>query len=248
MILCIDIGNTKIRCALGTPKDYAQAFLPTQEINEASEFLRFLESNFGQDLWGGLGGAAIASVVPVKNEIITEALRSKGDFQIRHIDKENTSIDFSGYKSGLGEDRAICCVAAAQIYKLPIIVIDFGTATTVNVVGEGSTGNVFLGGAIAAGVQTGLSALVSRTAQLPHVANFTAAKLIGENTIEGLVSGAAIGAACMVDGYISRIKRELGAEAAVIITGGNADKVLPYLETPFVYEPSLLIDGLFLLF
>lgn len=241
MILCIDIGNSNVKCALGTIKTYTTAFFATDKMVCKTDFENFICESFGPDVWEKLRGCAIASVVPSKNEIITQVMIERG-IAIKRLDREDCTLNFSRYSSELGEDRGICCVAASVKYPLPLILIDFGTATTVNVV---SCDKIFLGGAIAAGVYTGLKALMTCTAQLPPISEIADAKLIGENTNEGLVSGAVIGAACLVEGYVRRLTKELGKKPSVVVTGGNADAIIEHLHFEFVYEPGLLLEGLF---
>jgi len=249
LILCVAIGNTNIRYAAGTTENFAQAVMPTEELSCRDKFKRFIENNFGVNIWRQLQGCIISSVVPQKKLIIVEFLHQLNNkLSVQYIDtenKNNDNIDFSQYKSRLGEDRAVCCTAAAVKYKTSVIVIDLGTATTINIINKD---NVFLGGAILTGVQTGLAALSKQTAQLPLINDFSGVKVIGSNTRECLISGASIGTACMIEGYISRIKEELGNEPTIVITGGNAPQVMPFCNFDFVYEPSLLIEGLFLLY
>lgn len=244
MILCVSIGNTNIRCAVGSIESYIQAVKVVDKICYAKEFIHFVETNYGADIWKKLHGCVISSVVPQKNKIITEAISEKNSkLPIRYTDFRKSEIDFSLYKSQLGEDRAVCCTAAVAKHGTPVIVIDLGTATTINVVNRDK---IFLGGAILTGIQTGLTSLINLTAQLPLVDNFMDAKLIGCDTQECLVSGAVIGMVCMIEGYVCRIKKELDNEPTIVITGGNAPIITPFCSFNFVYEPSLLLEGIFL--
>jgi len=240
----MDIGNTNIKCALGEANNYATASFETQKLTCAQDFENFIDESFGADIWGKLRGCALASVVPERCAIITQLLHEK-NVLLRRLEPSTCEVDFSRYQSVLGEDRAVCTFAEANKYPLPLVVIDFGTATTINVVDENK---VFLGGAIAAGIQTGLLALTARTAQLPPVALNQTPKLIGQNTTEALVSGALIGAACLAQGYIRLLEAELGILSSIIVTGGNAAKVLPVLGDSIEHEPTLLMDGLFMLY
>jgi len=246
LILCVAIGNTNIHYAVGTIEHFTQACMLTEDLYCVDSFAHFLENNFEANIWTKLQGCIVSSVVPQKNPIISEFLHHKNNkLPIRNIDITKIKINFSQYQSRLGEDRAVCCAAAIAKHESPLIVIDLGTATTINII---SKENVFLGGAILTGVQMGLAALSNQTAQLPLVDDFTGVKLIGRGTRECLVSGAAVGTACMIEGYVRRIKKELNIEPIVIITGGNASKITPFCNFDFVYEPSLLIEGLFLLY
>ena len=246
MILCVAIGNTRIQCAVGVSSNYKQAAVDTSEIACDACFAEFLHEHLGAELLAKLDGCIVASVVPNKTQAVVDAIRQKNsNVPIRFIDKVGCGVDFSRYNGNLGEDRAVCCMAAVKKHQMPVVVIDFGTATTVNVV---NSGKVFLGGAILAGVQTGIDALSNATAQLPLVEDFTAVKAIGGGTRECIASGAVMGAAFAVEGYVKCIAKELKTEPVVIITGGNATKVVPHCNFEFVYEPSLLMEGMFLIY
>jgi len=240
LTLCIDIGNTNVCLALGTPENYTQA----RALTEGLDFVRFVEESFGGDVWGKLQDCAVSSVVPQAADTITKALQG---LPIRRFDAGKSSVDFSRYKGQLGEDRAICCQTAVLKHGAPLILADLGTATTINVVDDK---NIFLGGAIHAGVQTGLDALNSRTAQLPPVSEFPGAiKLIGEDTVECLISGAVMGTVFLIEGYVRRVGEllNLGREPVVVLTGGNAPPVAAHFRSRFVHEPELLLEGLFLI-
>lgn len=246
MILGIGIGNTNIRCAIGTKGDYRQVFLSTEKIFRAEDFICFLEEHFQADIWRFLQGGIISTVVPSKLPIIKAAVNQKNkELPLQMIDISKCNIDFSGYKGNLGEDRAVCCEAAVAKYKPPVVMVDLGTATTINVI---NAERVFLGGAILTGVQTGLTALTRRTAQLPKVGEYQGAEVISDDTQKSLISGAVIGTAYALEGYINQIRAELESELTVVLTGGNAPIVMPYCSFGFAYEPALLIDGLFTLY
>jgi type III pantothenate kinase len=226
----------------------------TDELCCAEKFIGFLDEHCEAeevDIWGDLQSCIISSVVPQKNMIITKALRRwSKDVPIRSVrESDKGRVDFSQYNGTLGEDRVVCCEAAAAAVKsgTPAIIIDLGTATTINVVDIKDGRCVFRGGAILTGVQTGLTALTKQTAQLPPISNFTNVPLIGGDTHGCLVSGAVFGTICMIEGYIKRIKKELEINPTVIITGGNAHKIIPHCHFPFTHDPSLLLEGLFLL-
>jgi len=213
-----------------------------KEIPSGSEFIRFIEANFGAEIWGKLQGCSISSVVPAKNKMIVDAL-SKYNLPIQYVDITKGNIDFSKYKSRLGEDRIVCCQAAVAKHGTQTIVVDLGTATTINIVNKDS---IFEGGVILTGLETGLKALTKNTAQLPLVDNLKNVKLIGTDTTEGLVSGAIMGTVCMIEGFINRIKHETNSDYTVILTGGNANKIMQYSNFKFIHEPSLLLEGLFM--
>jgi type III pantothenate kinase len=121
------------------------------------------------------------------------------------------------------------------------VVVDFGTATTLDVV---SANGEFVGGVIAPGVDSGLDALSQRAARLMRVELAAPPTTIGRNTVECMQSGLVLGAAAMVDGMVGRIAIELGAQPIVIATGGLAPLVLPHSVLIEEHEPMLTIEGL----
>ena len=123
--------------------------------------------------------------------------------------------------------------------------MDLGTCTTFNVIDEGG---VFRGGAICVGMATGLKVLAARAAQLPELRLDQVGSVIGRNTEACMSSGAAIGAAAMIDGMVARMEQELGAPATLVLTGGMARYAEPFCTHPHIYEPHLLAKGLLLLY
>jgi type III pantothenate kinase len=143
----------------------------------------------------------------------------------------------------VGADRVINAIAAFQSYGrgLPIIVIDFGTATTFDAV---SAKGEYLGGVICPGPQLSADALVQRTAKLPRIDVRKPPRVIGTNTVGAMQSGTFWGYVDMVEGLVRRMKVELGGEAVVVATGGLAPIVAP--ESPIVehVDPELTLRGL----
>jgi len=244
LILAVNIGNTNVRVALGKDSVTQDAVALWDEIPSSESFLRFLEEKFGSGLWTGLEGCIIASVVPEQTPIVADALKAKTGRPPRRVDLKNCpGLDLSTYKDTPGEDRVVCCVGALQNYPPPLILIDFGTATTVNVIDEKGR---FLGGAILAGLHISLEVLAGRTAQLPLIEELSGGvPLIGAGTRESMVSGAVLGEAFAAEGYVERIKKILGPHTPVIVTGGHAPVILPHVRFEHVHAPNLLLGGLF---
>jgi len=124
-------------------------------------------------------------------------------------------------------------------------VVDFGTATTFNVV---SAGREFLGGAIAPGVETAAGALAEVAARLPRVDLRFPPSVIGRNTEEALQAGVLYGYVGLVDGMVRRLQAELGDEATVVATGGLAQLIAPWTATVQVVDPDLTLQGLRLIY
>jgi type III pantothenate kinase len=147
--------------------------------------------------------------------------------------------------SELGADRLVNAIAAFERYGGPCVVVDFGTATTFDVI---SAKGEYLGGAIAPGLGISAEALFSRTARLSRVDIRRPAKVIGTNTVTHLQSGLYYGYIGLVDGILARIMAELGEQPRVIATGGLARQIAE--DSRFIAEidDMLTLDGLLILF
>lgn len=227
MLLTLDVGNTNT--VLGVFREVkliANWRLTTardQTVDEYGILTRNLFSLADLDP-KEITGVIISSVVPPLNRTLEQM--AKKYFQQMPLFVE------PGVKTGMailvdnplevGADRIVNGVAAFQQYGGPLIVIDFGTAITFDVI---SARGEYLGGAIAPGIGISSEALFARAARLPRVEIKDPGKVIGKNTAAHMQSGLYYGTIDMVDGMIERIKAELGAEAAklkVIATGGQA--------------------------
>ena len=143
--------------------------------------------------------------------------------------------------SEVGADRIVNSVAAFEKYGGPLIIVDFGTATTFDVVSEKGE---YLGGSIFPGIQISLEALFKNTAKLPRVDMTLPEKVIGKSTVESLRSGAVYGFSGMVEAIVRQIKIELGENAHVIATGGVLDWVTNKTSVIDTLDPFLTLDGL----
>jgi len=192
-------------------------------------------------------GVVISSVVPTS----TGALR---DMVQRYFGFPPVVVE-PGTKTGLsiatdnprevGADRVVNALAAFSRYGGPCIVVDFGTATTYDVVSEKGE---FLGGAIGPGVGTKNASLTRETARLPLVELHAPRTAIGKNTIEAIQSGLVYGTAAEADGIVERMRKELGGDATVIATGGLAPVIAPHCNFIDEHDPWLTLEGLRLVF
>ena len=131
------------------------------------------------------------------------------------------------------------------LFKGPIIVIDMGTATTLDVVDRDGC---YTGGVILPGVMVSLNALVGNTAQLPQINLEAPKRVIGKNTIECMQNGIMYGNAAMLDGLIDRMEAEMGEKATLVATGGMARFITPLCNHEITYIPDLLLRGLLILY
>jgi type III pantothenate kinase len=141
----------------------------------------------------------------------------------------------------VGADRVVNAVAAYHKYKGPLIIVDFGTATTFCVVNEKGE---YLGGAIAPGIKISTEALVARAAKLPRVELIKPRNIIGKNTISSMQSGIIYGFVGQVEGIINRIQKELRTSAKVIATGGLASAIARETQVIDKVDDLLTLDGL----
>lgn len=144
----------------------------------------------------------------------------------------------------VGADRIVNAVAALDLYAAPIIVVDLGTATTLDAI---SAAGEYLGGAIVPGIEISMDALFARAAALRRVELVAPRRAIGRTTVEAMQSGAIFGYGALVDGLVARFVAELG-DSTVIATGGLGGLITPHAPSIAHYEPWLTLHGLRLLF
>lgn len=249
MILAVDIGNTQT--VLGLISDHGidgRWRISTDADLTADEIRVKIGALLGLDgrAWGDVTGVVVASVVPALTAAYEElAERATG---IRPL------VVGPGIKTGLpiayenphevGADRIVNAVAAIADHGAPVIVVDFGTATTFDVV---DAGGAYLGGAIAAGIETSAEALFKRAARLSAVDLEPPSRAIGRTTRESVQAGLLLGEAAMVDGLVRRMWGELGGECPVVATGGLAGRMAPLCETIEVVDMDLTLKGLALI-
>jgi type III pantothenate kinase len=145
----------------------------------------------------------------------------------------------------VGADRLVNAVAAWNKHKKPLIIVDFGTATTFDVVD--AQGN-YIGGVIAPGVNLSLEALHRAAAKLPNVAVERPARVIGRETVAAMQSGIYFGYAGLIEGIVKRICEEFGSKMRVIATGGLAPLFAKATPVISALEPDLIIEGLWLIY
>lgn len=244
MILAVNIGNTNIAIASFYNKDIKVNRYNYKKYSSQEEFKNLLIADISSI--NNVEDIIIASVVPHLTPIISQSLFKATGIQPKTVDANNNfPLDFSAYDSKLlGVDRILCCVAALNKYQSSIIIFDLGTAITVNVINNKGS---FLGGAILPGIQMSLNALTEGTALLPKGKLKAPTSVIGKDTQKCLSSGAIYGTVSIVEGMSLQIEKELGYECTIILTGGNAEDIIPFCNKNIIYEPNLLLEGLMLI-
>ena len=246
MLLAIDIGNTNI--VMGCIRDDEILFTAriATDRNRTSdqygvEIKNMLEA-FGVQL-KDISDCIISSVVPpVFNSVKTGVIKIIGKTPMVVGPGLKTGLNIHvDVPSQVGADRIVIAVAALAEYKAPLILMDMGTATTIEVV---EPDNLYMGGVIFPGVKISLDALTSRAAQLPGISLEKPAKVIGKNTVDCMRSGMMYGTAAMIDGLVERIEEELGHGCTLIATGGMAQFITPLCRRNVILEKDLLLKGL----
>jgi type III pantothenate kinase len=143
--------------------------------------------------------------------------------------------------ASVGVDRLVNVLAARLLAPGPLVIVDFGTATTFDAV---SAEGAFLGGAIAPGIGISAEALFARAALLPRIALVAPPAAIGRNTVTNMQSGIVLGYAALVGGMIERMRSELGGHATAIATGGWAETLAPVCPAIDRVAPALTLNGL----
>lgn len=247
MLIALDIGNNHVTIG-GFDGDGIRfvASIATDRKQTGEEYACTLKNVLALYHADHLSitGAAICSVVPGMALILSQALRFLTDGPVLVVGtgiKTGLNLKIAEPRS-LGADRVAVAVHASHSYPMPCVVVDLGTATTFTALD--STG-ALVGSAILPGVQLGLTALGEHTAQLPIVGlEDVPATVLGRNTAEALSIGAVYGAASMIEGMVARYAEALGGTPTVVLTGGMAEAVRPYLRVPTVHAPTLALLGL----
>lgn len=247
MILCIDAGNTNIKYGIFDGDELVASFRVATELNRTSD-------QYGTAIIDMLAikgitadnidGAIISSVVPSLNYTIShmcsaylgvEPLVVGAGLKTEH----NLRVDNA---REVGADRIVNDVAAIKKYGAPLIVIDFGTATTFNVINEQCE---FIGGAIAPGIRGSVESLASGTAKLPRVEIETPKSAIGKNTTTNMQSGIVFGFAGLVDYIVKKIKREMKhPHVRVVATGGFSEIIAHEISCIDIVDKLLTLQGL----
>lgn len=249
MIICIDVGNTNVKYAIYDGEDLKISFRVSTDLKKTSDeygsqlvnMLKVMEIKRA-DVTGGI----VSSVVPSLDYTIDRMCNLYLGIKPLHI--------APGLKSGLnircddvrevGADRIVNCVSAIVEYgeNKPMIAVDFGTATTFNVI---SANNEFIGGVIAPGIKGSLDSLVNGTAKLPRVEIEAPKSIIAKNTVTNMQAGIVFGFAGLVEYIVRRIKKELKRDdVKTVATGGFSEVISKEVSCIDVVDKLLTLKGL----
>jgi type III pantothenate kinase len=250
MLLAIDIGNTNVVLGVFDGEKLVENWrVGTNTQITPDEYAIILKDLFGfaRIEFKQIGGVIISSVVPPLLPVMVEMSRKYISIEpmvATHELKTGITIRTDNPKE-VGADRIVNAAAAYRLYGGPLIIVDFGTATTFCAITKNGE---YLGGAICPGMKISAEALFQRASKLPRVELVKPAKVIGSDTVGAMQSGIIYGYAGLVDGVVERMKKELSADARVVATGGLASLVSPETRTIQEIIPHLTLEGLRLLF
>ena len=248
MLLAIDMGNTQTALGLFDGAELRQSWrMPTDRTFTKDELhVRLLGyfHMYGLSL-DAVDAIAFCGVVPqLTREWRGVAAQLSVPLVAVGRDTAGVTCVDAPNPSEVGADRIANATAAAAFYGAPAIVVDFGTATNIDVV---NAAGAYIGGAIAPGVRISMDALIARAAKLASISLEAPEHAIGRNTTEAVRSGAVVGAAAMAEGLVARIRAELGAggvRAQVIATGGLAGVVATCTDVFDAVDQQLTLKGI----
>ena len=249
MLLAIDVGNTNVSFGVlerGKLLHHMRCECARQRTSDEYTILvRQMMSLYEID-HERISGAVIASVVPTLTDTMAQVVR-------RGFKREPLVVG-PGIKTGMpilyedprevGADRIVNAVAGYEWAKGPVIVVDFGTATTFDCV---SKKGEYLGGVIVPGVQISADALFARAARLHRVDLAVPPRAVGRNTTQSMQAGIVFGYAALVDGLCERLKRELGDDVRVVATGGLASLICSESKAVETVDHDLTLNGLWII-
>lgn len=251
MLLVIDAGNTNTVFAVyNGEKVLGQWRIATDAKRTSDEYGIWLMQimAYSNVDYKAIKAAIMSCVVPQVVFSLRMLVRQYFHTELLIVGESNVELGIRALidrPSEVGADRLVNAVAAWHRHKSPLIIVDFGTATTFDVVNQDGD---YTGGVIAPGVNLSLEALHRAAAKLPNVAVVRPARVTGKDTVQAMQSGIYYGYVGMIEGITSRIKEEAGIHMKVIATGGLAPlfaKATPAIDA---LEPDLIIEGLRLIY
>lgn len=247
MLLTLDIGNTNIVLGVFIKEKLIKHFRISTDREKTEDEYGILVISLLREFditIKEFDGAVISSVVPPLTPIFEKMCEKYLDVVPLIVGpgiKTGINIKYENPRE-VGADRIVNAVAAYHKYKGPVIVVDFGTATTFDAISENFD---YLGGAIAPGIGISAEALFQRTAKLHRIEIIKPERVIGRNTTSSMQAGIFYGYAGLVDHIVERMKEEMGAEGVkVIATGGLAPLIASETKTIDLVDSMLTLEGL----
>jgi type III pantothenate kinase len=249
MLLVVDVGNTNLVFGLFDGQRLERSWrVSTSKERTVDEYAVLCHNLF--DLYGmtldEIQSVVVSSVVPPLNDRLERLSRKYFHVEPLFVDPERQKIMPVLYEpaSDVGADRIVNAIASVEMVGAPVIVVDFGTATTFDAI---SAAGEYLGGVIVPGIGISAEALFVRAAKLPRIEIKAPSHVIGKRTVEAMQSGIFYGYVSLVEGVLRRMKQELGP-ASVVATGGLAPLIAGHAEGIDRLEEDLTLQGLRIFF
>jgi type III pantothenate kinase len=250
MLLVIDVGNSNIVLGVYEGTQLVRSWrLSTDKSRTSDEYAVLLHSLFDQAGFGfsEVKAAIISSVVPPLTgvmEAISHDFFSLTPYVVGPGIKTGMVIHYDNPRE-VGADRIVNAVAGFEKFKCPLVIVDFGTATTFDYVnGKGE----YCGGAIAPGLAISVEALFQRASKLPRIDIIKPPHIIAKNTVNSMQAGIFFGYVGLVDGIVEQIRSESHEDFRVIATGGLASLIAPESKTIDEVDENLTLEGLRILY
>lgn len=251
MILLMDVGNTNIKIGLANDKKNLNTWrIATDYTRTADEFGMVLFDLLKQSGYNftDINGIILSSVAPSINytleHMCTYYMHIKPIMVSHKLNLGKVTLDYSLHE--LGSDRIVNAVAGYELYGGPVIIVDFGSATTFGAV---NADGVFCGGLIAPGIKSSVESLVNVAAKLPRIELIKPTSILGKNTVENMQSGVIYGFTGLVEYIIKSIKKEPEfVNAKVIATGGMSQLVTQNSDIIDTVDRALSLKGLKILY
>jgi type III pantothenate kinase len=244
MLIALDIGNSTINIGYFTGTGLLVQKIDTHPLLAPSKYSLLLNGFIKEkNIDKTPEGIIISSVVPDHTGVLRKALKKLTPLEplVMHSDIE-AGLRFNiPNPEELGSDRIANSVAAYELYKRPAAAIDFGTATTISVIGRDAE---YIGGVIMAGVHLMSWALASGTSKLSAVTVKPPKAALGTDTVKCIQSGLFYGTAGAVERLLAEIEKEAGLNLKVVVTGGYSGLLSPFLKRKHTVMPHLTLDGL----
>jgi len=246
MLLALDVGNTNIVVGVFEEQRLVQHWRVRTDRERTADEHGLLMTHLLQYAAlspEGIDGVIISNVVPPMTDALQGMARRFFHVEPIFVSHEldlGVPIRYHDPRE-VGADRLVNAVAAIHKYGAPATVVDFGTATTLDVI---SPEGEYLGGCIMAGVGISAEALFRTAARLPRIELVAPEHVIGRTTVEAMQSGIMLGYAGAIDALVERIHRELGCETTVVATGGLAERIAAETRTIQHVDPWLTLEGL----
>lgn len=247
MIFVLDIGNTNT--VLGVFHDETLQYewrIQTDRHKTEDEFGMLIQSLFDSKglIFSQIEGIIISSVVPPMMKALEKMCEKYFGITPLVVGKDNVQLQIDikyPQPKEIGADRIVNAIGAIHLFDTPLIIIDFGTATTFCYVDQDKA---YIGGIIAPGIKISMDALYSRASKLPRIEIAKPESIIGQSTVGAMQSGVYYGYIAQVDGIVNKIKQQVGTNPTVVATGGLASLISQGSDTIEHIEEHLTLKGL----